>query len=187
MVETVRIPQERVAVLIGAGGVDKRRIEKATATVLTVDEDGLVEICASESYAEFIAKDVVKAVGRGFAPHDALRLATGDYYLKIVDLKDILGSENSVERQKARIIGEEGKARRMIEECSGAKMVVYGGTVSLVGLVDEVELASAAITHLLDGKPHSFVYTFLEHGKKRMKEKRIAHMWEPASEKEAKK
>ena len=179
--ESVRIPQERVAVLIGFRGEAKRRIEKKAKVKLKVDEEGLVEISAKDPYNEFIAKDVVRAVGRGFSPDDALRLAGGDYYLKVIDLKSELGSDKAISRQKARIIGEEGRTKRMIEQCACVKVSVYGSTVSFIGLLDEVELASEAVSRLLEGKPHSFVYRLLEHGRKRMKEERIAHMWEPIS------
>ncbi|MDD5317636.1 MAG: KH domain-containing protein [Candidatus ainarchaeum sp.] len=179
--ESVRIPQERIAVLIGQKGEAKRRLERKAGVRLSVDEEGLVEISAADPYNEFVAKDVVKAIGRGFSPDDSLKLAEGDYYLKVIDLKDVLGSDKAVARQKARVIGEEGKTKRMIESCACVKMSVYGSTVSLIGLLDEVGLAAEAISRLLEGKPHSFVYRLLEHGRKRMKEERIAHMWEPAA------
>lgn len=177
--ETVRIPQERVAVLIGSGGKVKRAVERRAGVRLHIDEEGEVGISSKDPYCEFRAKDIVKAVGRGFSPEDALRLTGDDYYLKVIDLKEIMGSERARERQKARIIGEKGKAKRVIEECSGAKISVYGNTVSLIGLLDEVELAAEAIDKLLDGKSHSAVYSFLQKGRRRMKEERIAHMWEP--------
>ncbi len=178
--ETVRIPQERIAVLIGAGGKMKRMIAKRAGVRLRVDEEGAVELTSKDPYHEFRAKDIVKAIGRGFSPEDALRLTGDDYYLRVIDLKLIMGSEKARERQKARIIGENGKAKRMIEECSGAIVSVYGNTVSLIGLLDEVELAATAIDKLLEGRSHSAVYTLLQKGRHKMKEERIAHMWEPA-------
>lgn len=182
--ESVRIPQERIAVLIGFKGEAKRRIERRGGVKLKIDEDGVVEVKSKDPFKEFIAKDMVKAVGRGFSPTDALKLVEGEYYLKVIDLKSELGSDKAIARQKGRIIGEEGKTRKMIESCACVKMSVYGSTVSLIGLLDEVELASEAISRLLEGKPHSFVYRLLEHGRRRMKEERIAHMWEPAAGKE---
>jgi ribosomal RNA assembly protein len=177
--ETVRIPQERIAVLIGVKGEAKKRVERKAGVSIKIDEDGFVEISSKDSYKEFIARDIVKAIARGFTPEEALRIADGEHYLKVIDLKDVLNSDKAILRQKARLIGENGRTRTMVEECSGAKMVVYGSTVSLIGLLDEVELASDAISKLLEGKPHSFVYRLLEMGRRRMKEARIAGMWEP--------
>ena len=178
--ETVMIPIDRIAVLIGTRGSSKREIEAKTGAKLQIDEEGQVLINARETYAEYITKEIVKAVGRGFSPETALRLCDGDYYLKVINLEEALGSEKAVDRQKARIIGENGRTKEMIEECSGAKVCIYGGTVSFIGLIDEISLATEAVEKLLDGKPHSVVYKFLEHGRKLIKEERIAHMWEPA-------
>ena len=176
--ETVRIPLDRVAVLIGASGESKRLLERSTGAKLSVDKEGLVEISAKEPYTEFKMKDVVKAIGRGFSPEDALVLMKDEQYLEVVNLKDLLGTEKARDRQKGRIIGEDGKTRKMIEDCSGAQIRVYGNTVAVVGMLEEVTLAAAAIGKLLEGKSHSFVYDFLQKGSRRLKEEHIAHMWE---------
>ena len=177
--EVLRIPQERIGVLVGVKGSTKKDIEKRAGVKLRIGEDGEVEITSSDPYKEYVAKEVVKAIGRGFAPDIALRLLDEEQYLKIIDLKDMLATEKAIQRQKGRIIGEKGKTKRLIEECSGAKVNVYGSTVSLIGSIEEVNLAAEAIMRLLEGKPHSVVYKFLEKGRKRMKEERIAHMWQP--------
>ena len=177
--EMLRIPQERVAVLIGSKGEAKKRIERTAGIKLKIDEEGRVQISSKDTYKEYVGKEIVKAVARGFSPDDALRLLDEDKYLRIIDLKDELGSENAVLRQKARIIGENGRTKKMIEECSGTHVCVYGATVALIGEIDELDLAYLAVSSLLEGKPHSFVYKLLEHGRRTMKEERIAHMWEP--------
>ena len=103
--ETVRIPLDSVAVLIGASGESKRLLERSTGAKLSVDKEGLVEISAKEPYTEFKMKDVVKAIGRGFSPEDALVLMKDEQYLEVVNLKDLLGTEKARDRQKGRIIG----------------------------------------------------------------------------------
>lgn len=176
--ETVRIPHDRVAVLIGSNGETKKLLERTTGAKLSVDHEGLVEISAKEPYTEFKMKDVVKAIGRGFSPSDALALMRDEQYLEVVNLKEILDTDKARDRQKGRIIGEEGKMRSMLEECSGAKVRIYGNTVAILGQLEEVGLAAAAVNKLLEGKSHSFVYTFLQKGSRRLKEEHIAHMWE---------
>ena len=176
----LRVPQERIAVLIGSRGEAKKRIERLAGVKLKVDKEGRVEMNSKDPYKEFVAKEIVKAVGRGFSPDDALGLLGEEYYLKIIDIKDELGTDKAVLRQKARIIGENGRTKRMVEECSGAKMSVYGATVALIGQTDEIDLAAGAVMKLIEGKPHSFVYKMLEHGRRHIKEERIAHMWQPA-------
>ena len=171
--------------MIGASGETKKMLEAATGAKLSVDHEGMVEISAKEPYTEFKMKDVVKAIGRGFAPEDALHLLKDEQYLEIINLKDVLDSDKARERHKGRIIGEEGKTKKMIEECSGAKVRVYGNTVAIIGLLEEVTLASQAIGKLLEGKSHSFVYNFLQKGSRRLKEEHIAHMWQTPLETEA--
>jgi len=177
--DVIRIPQERIAILIGVKGKAKKEIERRIGVKLKIGEDGEVEISSSDPYKEYMAKEVVKAIARGFAPNAAMRLLDEEQYLKVIDLKEVLDTEKAILRQKGRIIGEKGKTKKLIEECSGALVSVYGSTVSLIGTIEEIDLAAEAIMKLLEGKPHSFVYKLLEKGRKRMKEEQIAHMWQP--------
>ena len=187
MMESVRIPYDRVAVLIGSKGETKAMLERATGTSLHIDPEGLVGISAKEPYSAFKMKDVIRAIGRGFSPSDALALMRDEQYLEVVDLKDVLGTDKARERQKGRVIGEEGKMKAMLEECSGAKVRIYGNTVSALGQLEEVALAVAAINKLIEGKSHSFVHSFLQKGRRRLKEERMVNMWESPVETSAKK
>lgn len=179
--ETVRIPNDRVAVLIGSNGETKKLLERTTGAKLSVDHEGLVEISAKEPYTEFKMRDVVKAIGRGFSPSDALALMNDEQYFEIVNLKEILDTDKARDRQKGRIIGEEGKMKSMLEECSGAKVRIYGNTVAILGQLEEVSLAVAAVNKLLEGKSHSFVYNFLQKGEQEAQGgAHRAHVGEPA-------
>jgi rRNA processing protein Krr1/Pno1 len=52
----------------------------------------------------------------------------------IIDLRLIFGrSESDIKRIKGRIIGTEGKTRKLIEELTEADVVVYGHTVGIIG------------------------------------------------------
>ena len=156
----VRIPEERVSVLIGAGGSVKRKIEKKTNCKLGI-EDNEVSI-EGESLGEWIAKDIVHAVGRGFNPYKALILVEDGYVLDFLDLKEYANTPKSVERLKGRVIGEEGRTRKHLERSTGAMVCVYGKTVAFIGTVNDVALAKTACDMLLSGKRHSTVYRFLD-------------------------
>ena len=65
----VRIPEDRVAVLIGENGETKEEIEKMTDCDLTI-KDNLVQI-EGDPLEEMDAQNIVKAVGRGFNPDKA--------------------------------------------------------------------------------------------------------------------
>ena len=163
----LKIPKERVNVLIGEGGETKRDIERLTKTKITV-EDTSVSV-EGDGVSEWIARDVVKAVGRGFSPEKALTLLSDENMLLVIDLTDhVSDSDRALTRFKGRIIGRDGKTRKVIEELTGCYLSVYGKTVSLVGSYDGVEVAKDAVLRILDGAPHSSVYRFLEKNRRKI-------------------
>jgi ribosomal RNA assembly protein len=174
--EFVRIPKDRVAVLIGRKGGTKKEIEDRTKTKVEVDsETGEVFITSTEEtddpLAVWKARDVVTAIGRGFSPERAFRLFNEGEVLEVVNLSDIVvGSEgNALPRVRGRIIGRRGRTREIIEEMSGADISVYGKTVAIIGNPLQVEIAKTAIEKLVKGSPHSSVYRYLERRKKDLK------------------
>ncbi len=184
--EFIKISRERVAILIGTDGEVKTLIEKETKTRLEIDsEEGSVLIVSTEEtddpLAVWKARDIVRAIGRGFSPRRALRLLGDDELLEIVDLTLFSDkSKNTMTRIKGRIIGAGGKTRRVIEEVSGAILSIYGHTVTIIGDVDQGRIAKEAIIMLIDGAPHSTVYSVLQ--KKRQALKRRWTSWKPLSE-----
>jgi len=171
--EFVRIPKERIAVLIGRKGKTKREIEERTGTKIEVDsETGEVFITSTKKtkdpLAVWKARDVVLAIGRGFSPERAFRLFNEGEILEVVNLTDIVvGNEkNALPRVRGRIIGRKGRTREIIEEMSGADVSVYGKTVAIIGNPIQVEVARTAIEKLARGSPHGVVYRYLERRKK---------------------
>ena len=163
----VRIPEERVKVLIGTEGKTKRLLESRTKCKITIEGNEVsVDGAAAD---EWIAKDVVHAVGRGFNPEKALLLLNENYTFMLVELDDFTTTAKSLETKRGRIIGENGRTRRFIERTSGAFVSVYGKTVGILGSFEEVEIAKEGVSVLLSGSTHSSVYRFLEkqRGKKK--------------------
>ncbi|HDN95544.1 MAG: RNA-processing protein [Thermoplasmata archaeon] len=159
----IKIPKERVAVLIGKNGEVKEKIEKYGVKLEIDSATGDVKISGDDSFKEYIAENVVRAIGRGFSPDKALLLFKEDYYFELLDMRDWVGKKpEQVKRIAGRIIGKNGKARRIIEELTGAYISVYGHTVGIIGRIDEVQTARQAIEMLLEGANHSTVYRFLE-------------------------
>lgn len=184
----VRIPRERVGVLIGPGGETKRQIEKALNVELQIESDsGGVTIALAENFNDpsvlFRAKEVVTAIGRGFSPENAFRLIREeDAVLEIIDLRSIFGrSESDIRRVKGRIIGAEGKTRRGIEELTDTNISVYGHTVGIIGGLEQVQIAREAIKMLIEGSQHSTVYRFL-HKKRHELKKSMLDLWERPEE-----
>jgi len=159
----IRIPRDRVAILIGKKGSTRREIEKRTSCELVID-DGSVEI-HGEGMGAWIAKDIVQAIARGFNPELALKLLGDEFTFELIRLEEFTGSEKELRRKKGRVIGEKGKAQRVIEDLTETDMTVYGKTISIIGPYDGVHLAKEAIVRLLGGARHSSVYRFLENAR----------------------
>ncbi|MEM2914871.1 MAG: KH domain-containing protein [Candidatus Bathyarchaeia archaeon] len=182
-----KIPKERIGILIGPNGRSKEQIEKTLSIDLEINsETGDVTISLNKDAEDpsllFKAKDVVLAIGRGFSPERAFRLLENENnVLDIIDLREFFGrSESDIKRINGRIIGREGKTRRIIEEMSETFVSVYGHTVAIIGDVDQVEVAREAIKLLIRGSQHATVYRYLQKMRHELKKKKL-ELWEDRS------
>jgi ribosomal RNA assembly protein len=166
-VEYVRIPQRRIGVLIGPDGETRKEFEVATGCTLEIDSrTGIVRVVQPERGDALLALQllaVVRAIGRGFTPETARELLDPETYLEVIDIRDHTGhSRKRLERMRGRVIGRNGKTRRIIEEQSNARVVVQGHTVALIGSLEAVDAAKVALGMLLGGAEHGSVYHYLE-------------------------
>jgi len=169
----LRIPASRIAVLIGPSGKTKKKIEKATSSRVSIDsKTGEITIESRDAEKQNRAESIVKAIGRGFSPGKALLLAKGDYTLSVLNLRELLGkSERTIKQKKARVIGRNGNIRNRIEKETGSHVSVYGNTVSLIGLFEEVENAELVVKAILEGANISTAFEMLR--EKLAREKRF--------------
>src|SRR3989338_7770378 len=141
----LKIPKERVAVLIGKKGETKSKIEQETNVEIKIDSlEGDVFLNGDEAIGWFNAREVVKAIGRGFNPYIAMLLLKPDYMFESMKLSDF-GTKAAENRLKGRVIGKEGKSRRIIEEMTETFIAVYGKTISIIGEVQNVITAKKAV------------------------------------------
>ena len=98
MFKSVKIPEERLAVLIGERGATKRLIQKKTKTKITVGEEIIIE---GDALDVLTAESIVKAIGRGFSPPSALILLDEEKCLEIISLPD---SEKASKRICSRLM-----------------------------------------------------------------------------------
>lgn len=146
--EVLRIPKERIGALKEA----KERIEEHFSVQLGISGDGEVEIGGENVWA-YLARDTVQAIGRGFAPKEAMKLFKDDYSFYLINLREHFSTENAMRRVKGRIIGEKGKVKGEIEEATGAEVCVYGHTVGIIAPSDAMEFAKEAIEMIINGAP----------------------------------
>ena len=156
----VKIPEERVGVLIGEGGETREEFEDLTDCELVVENN--VARIDGEPLDEMNAQKVVKAIGRGFAPDKAFRLVERDVALYIIDISEYASTSNSRDRLKGRVIGRDGEARRHIEKMTEVDICIYGKTIGMIGKAENIQVAQQAVTMLLNGSSHSTAYNYLE-------------------------
>ncbi|MEM2934602.1 MAG: KH domain-containing protein [Methanocellales archaeon] len=178
MRQYVKVPSDRIGVIIGTNGEMKRLIEEKTKTKLNVDsETGSIMIegegeGADEIFQVLRATELIKAIGRGFSPERAFILIDNEeLILDIIDLSTVASSEGELRRIKGRIIGKKGKMRDFMERATSTKISIYGDTVSIIGTPEQINIIRGAINMLLNGAPHGSVYGYLE--RKRREAKRF--------------
>ncbi|HII72034.1 TPA: RNA-processing protein [Candidatus Woesearchaeota archaeon] len=171
----LKIPKDRIAVLIGKSGDIKKEIEQQTNSHIFIDsKEGDVRISGEDSLGLFSAREIIKAIGRGFSPEIAMLILKSDYMFEMVQISDFAGkSKTSSLRLKGRVIGTEGKTRKFIEEVTETYISVYGKTIAIIGEAEMVMLARRAVESLLQGSPHSSVYQWLEKKKREIERKRM--------------
>jgi len=169
-----KIPKERIAVLIGHDGSTRDMLEKRSGARIRVDsKNGEVELDLKDPQDPLMVikiGNIIKAIARGFSPDHASVLFSDDYYFELIDIREFVGkSHNAVHRMRGRVIGKEGRTRRLIEEMSEAYISIYGHTVALIGQDFNTQIARIAVEMLLNGAEHSSVYSFLEHKRGQVK------------------
>lgn len=171
----LKIPKDRVAVLIGKKGEIKKQIEAATKIKIDIDsKEGTVVISGQDALGLFNAREVVMAVARGFNPELAQLLLKGDYLLDIINIGDYVSlNTNTIVRMKGRVIGTEGRSRENLERLTECYISVYGKTVAILGQPENIINARKAVEDLLRGAPHGNVYKWLEIKRKDTRKKEL--------------
>lgn len=152
MIDKIRIPKKRIPVLFER----KKEIEEATRTRIKLNDEVTID---GDCIELMNAKNIIRAVGRGFSVDAALELTDEKKNLCIIPLPN---DRKKLKRIKSRIIGIEGRSKRKIEKLTFTCISVYGKTVSIIGDYENVDIAREAIEKLIMGSPHSSVYRFIE-------------------------
>ncbi len=157
MIELVRIPEDREPALIGKKGSVKKKIEEMTDTEIEVS-DG-VKITGEEPLKVLKARDMVMAIGRGFSSKEMERLDEENCELHVISLQGETIKKRT--RMLGRVIGNDGRSKKIIERETGASIAVRGKTVSVIGTPSEIGPAEEALGELLGGKTHAHAYSMM--------------------------
>jgi len=167
---TLKIPKERVAVLIGTKGEIKKQIEKTLNVHIHVDsKEGDVIISGTDALSVYTTREIIRAIARGFNPDVAKLLLKVDYGFDIININDYAKTKKDAERLKGRVIGQDGKSRAKLEELTGTNICVYGKTIGIIGPFDEIVVARRAIESLLSGSLHTPVFRWIEKRKRELR------------------
>lgn len=170
----LKIPMDRVGVLIGHEGKTKEDLEEKTGLKININsEEGEVELYEktdTDPLTILKTENVIKAIGRGFSPENAFLLLSDQMDFYMFDLHDFVGKKNShVRRIKSRVIGKRGKTRRILEDLTNSKISVYGHTVSIISDLVNMNIVKKAILMILEGSKQATVYRFVETQMKELK------------------
>ena len=163
-IQDIKIPRDRIAVLIGKKGFVKRHLQSKLNVKIVVDSNiGLVTISGEDNINVYDAKNIIQAIARGVNPEIAMSLLNEENCFESINLIDYAKkSKSKLLRIKSRVIGTKGRARRYIEQLTRCNISVYGKTVSIIGAVEDANIARRGIEHLLRGSKHSNVYLWIE-------------------------
>lgn len=120
-----------------------------------------------EEYDEFLVEKILSAIDFGFDVEDAL-LILEDYDFVVINIKNFT-YKNNLEDVRGRIIGKKGKALEVIENLSGAKILLKRNKVGILADVDHLKKVEEAIKSIIRGSKHGKVFSFLEKENARLK------------------
>jgi ribosomal RNA assembly protein len=177
------VPPESFEKVKGELGQVTGELNRRLGVRLTLDEGNsrvLIEAEREGDAANVLrARDIVRAIAIGFSPQDALQLLDEDYVLVVVDVTQAVGDkENHLRRVLGRVIGENGRARRTLEEITGTKIVVNDrGLVGIIGDYERSQVARHGVELLVQGRMHATVYRRLEGMMRELKRRESTELW----------
>ncbi|WP_054842057.1 KH domain-containing protein [Vulcanisaeta distributa] len=158
--------------------VEKNRLKAISDSIKAIEEEFGVKVMVDNDKGEVTiipgsntnfdqlmkAKNIIEAISYGFDYNDAQNLRSDDYTLEIIDLRDYVNKDksNHISRIKARIIGEDGRAKRVLQELTDTNIVIGDKYIAILGLYENVKVAREAIEMLIRGKQHATVYRWIQ-------------------------
>ncbi len=119
-----------------------------------------------EGDKEFIALNVLEALGLGFSIDNALLLKDEGIIFQILNIKD-LTKRKDLREVKARIIGTYRKTLDNLENLSGCAICLHENKVGIIGRADCIGDAIIALKSLIQGSKQGNVYARLERERKK--------------------
>jgi ribosomal RNA assembly protein len=125
-------------------------------------------VVQGDEFSEFVADSVIRAVDFGFDVEDALVLKDEDFVLEFIDIKEHTRRRN-LQDVRSRIIGTRGKAKKTIEELTGAFLVIKDNKVGIIVDSEHLEIVCQAVVSLIQGAKHGNVFSYIEKQNSKLK------------------
>jgi ribosomal RNA assembly protein len=161
----IKIPLERIPILIGKNGETRKRLENITLAKIQIDSqtgDVTIDQSKANPLTFYKLENVVKAIGRGFSPDHSIYLLDDNYMLWLLDITEYARSEKSRGTKRSRVIGTKGTVRKYIEDVTDCYISVQGKTVGIIGSEPKLSIAVEAVQRLLQGAEIMSVKVFLK-------------------------
>jgi ribosomal RNA assembly protein len=170
----LKMPMERIGVLIGRNGETKKDLEEKSGIKINIDsKTGDINFDENNFVDPLMilkVENIINAISKGFSPEKAFLLFSDESDFFTFDLKDYAGkSDTQIRRLKSRVIGTEGKTRRVLEDLTNSKVSVHGHNVSIISDITRMNILKKSIDMLLTGSKHATIYRFVEAQMKELK------------------
>ena len=160
MPERLFLEDNCIRKLIGKKGKIKRLLEKELGIKLIIKKTGEVSI-KGDPLKTFTTLKVIEAINLGFPIDDAL-LIKEDIILEVIDLKHYAKNKSRLREIKSRVIGRDGKVKKVLENLSGVLICIGDKELGIIGKLEIMVNIKSAIENLLKGSPHAKVFKMIE-------------------------
>jgi len=143
-----------------------RRIKKATPSIenkvkikISFGKDRVY--VEGKELDEYLVSQIIQAIDFGFDVEDALLLMNDGFAMEFIDVKNHTRRKN-LKDVRARLIGTNGKAKKTMENLTGAVIVVNDNSVGVIVDSTHLDTTIQAIECLIQGSKHGNVFSYLE-------------------------
>ncbi|MCR8463355.1 MAG: hypothetical protein QXH55_03805 [Candidatus Korarchaeota archaeon] len=152
------VDEDRLGAVIGSKGRVEKYIENKLNVDIKIDtQKGKVLIITERNNIEngLRAKMIVEAIAHGISFDHAKKLIDNpDYVLEVLDISEYARNKSDMIRIKARLIGQGGKIKTLIEDELSVKISIRDKYVAILGKHTNVNIAKDVIQMICRGSKY---------------------------------
>lgn len=135
-----------------------RELEKKLDVKIKISKNQIT--LEGQTVNEFDASHVFEAIAFGFSVKKAILLKNEEYQFRTIRIKE--HTKRNLAEIKSRLIGKNGKTRRIFADTSGCELLISESEVGIIGPTEDVQNVETAIINLIKGSKQTNMYRFLE-------------------------